>query len=98
MKCEGKKIVTPVATGTQDPAWNISAVFYRSDRDKPLKLTMWNKTLTIDGFIGQTKIEASEAKTEDAILELYGRRSKKEERVPGQVKVLIETSVDLQQF
>ena len=76
----------------------MSGLFYRSDRDKPLKLTLWNKSLTIDGFIGQAKIEAKEVKTEDLIVELYGRRGKKEERVSGEVKVLIETTLDLQEF
>jgi len=61
-----------------------------------MELSLWNKNLTIDGFIGQTLIKSLDPFENTIILELKGRRSKKEETVPGQVKVLIENFENLE--
>jgi hypothetical protein len=97
VKCERKQVKTMVVSNSQNPEWNTSAIFHRRKPDKPIKISVWNKnTLTLDGFIGQATIQVSESKTEDLIVELFGRRNKKEERVQGQVKVLVETFTDLE--
>ena len=97
VKCEGKSVETAAVKNSQTPVWNESFLFYRRNpREKAMELSLWNKNLTIDGFIGQTLIKSLDPFENTIILELKGRRSKKEETVPGQVKVLIENFENLE--
>ena len=75
---------------SQNPEWNEAFLIYRRNGSKnPIKVTLWNSNLTLDTFIGQTQISSLDP-FDELTLELKGRRSKKEEIMPGQIKILIE--------
>ena len=57
---------------------------------------MWNHNLVVDGFLGQALLMApSTGKSTVHKEDLYGRRSKKTEKMKGNVTVEIETYDDL---
>ena len=90
---------TAAVKNSQNPQWNETFLFYRrKPKEKPMKLSLWNKNLAIDGFIGQTEVKSLDPFENTIILELKGRRSKKEENVPGQVKLKIENFDNLQEI
>lgn len=90
IKCEGSKFKTSVVKNSQNPEWNEAFLIYRRNGSKnPIKVTLWNSNLTLDTFIGQTQISSLDP-FDELTLELKGRRSKKEEIMPGQIKILIE--------
>ena len=98
-----------VAEDTLSPKWrSASAIFYRSDPSKPIKVQIWNSNLVIDSFMGQGMIMAqpvssdtattngeSTAKSVYQTVNLFGRGQKKAETVPGEVTVEIESYDDL---
>ena len=48
-----------VVKDTLSPMWkSASAIFYRSDPSKPIKVQIWNSNLVIDSFMGQGLIMA----------------------------------------
>ena len=109
IKCEGYSVKSEVAEDTLSPKWrSASAIFYRSDPSKPIKVQIWNSNLVIDSFMGQGMIMAqpvssdtattngeSTAKSVYQTVNLFGRGQKKAETVPGEVTVEIESYDDL---
>ena len=109
IKCEGDSVKSEVAEDTLSPKWrSASAIFYRSDPSKPIKVQIWNSNLVIDSFMGQGMIMAqpvssdtattngeSTAKSVYQTVNLFGRGQKKAESVPGEVTVEIESYDDL---
>lgn len=106
VKCEGEKRRSEPVKNSLDPTWNFSVVFYRKKPDKPIKVQIWNSNLIVDKFMGQTVVDAKEAGDPDnpfgeeaarteRVLDLYGRKSERESKVPGTVKLKIETYKDL---
>lgn len=99
VKCEGQSVETSAVKNTQNPEWNESFLFYRRDpKENHMKLSLWNKNLTIDGFIGQALVKSLDPFENRIVLEMKGRRSKKEEIVPGTVKVTIENFENLEEI
>ena len=97
VKCEGQSVETSAVKNTQNPEWNESFLFYRRDpKENHMKLSLWNKNLAIDGFIGQALVKSLDPFENTIVLEMKGRRSKKEEIVPGTVKVTIENFDNLE--
>lgn len=97
VKCEGKVVKSLAVPDSQNPTWETSCLFYRKDPTKPVKIQVWNKNLVLDTFIGQSTVAAAPTKG-DAVIErlsLGGRRRKKDEKVPGEVTVKLETYDDL---
>ena len=88
---------------TQDPMWETAtAIFYRSDPAKPIKVQIWNSNLVVDSFMGQGLVMAQasgSAEPKSALVtervDLYGRKKKKAETMPGRVTVEIESFDDL---
>ena len=107
IKCEGESVKSEVAKDTQSPKWkSASAIFYRSDPSKPIKVQIWNSNLVIDSFMGQGMLMAqpvgdnasngkSAAKSVYQTVNLFGRGQKKAESVPGELTVEIESYDDL---
>ena len=107
IKCEGDSVKSEVAEDTTSPKWkSASAIFYRSDPSKPIKVQIWNSNLVIDSFMGQGMVMAqpvgdaatngeSAAKSVYQTVNLFGRGQKKAESVPGEVTVEIESYDDL---
>ena len=99
VKCEGTSVETSSVKNSQNPEWNESFLFYRRDpKENHMKLSLWNKNLAIDGFIGQALVKSLDPFENTIVLELKGRRSKKEEIVPGTVKVTIENFENLEEI
>ena len=99
VKCEGTTVETSSVKNSQNPEWNESFLFYRRDpKENHMKLSLWNKNLAIDGFIGQALVKSLDPFENTIVLELKGRRSKKEEIVPGTVKVTIENFENLEEI
>ena len=99
MKCEGISLKTTAVKNSQNPVWNESFLLYRSNpKEKHVKLSVWNKNLAIDRFIGQALVKSLDPFQNTIILDLKGRRSKKEETVPGEVKVMVENFDNLEEI
>ena len=97
IKCEGQKVKTAVMKNSQDPEWNASFIFYRhKPQVKPILVTLWNSNLTLDSFIGQVQVSTLDP-FEELSLDLKGRRSKKDEKVCGQIKLMVENFHNLDQ-
>ena len=97
IKSETKKVSTYPADSESHPDWNEAFLFYRKNPQQPLKLTLWNKTLTIDAFLGQTLISTLDP-FDELTLKLTGRRGKATEDMPGKVRILIENFENLEEI
>jgi len=100
VKCEGRTAKSRVHKDTLNPVWDFSVVFHRRDPSKPIKVQVWNhNVVAMDSFLGQCFLIAppggnhSEPKVET--MTLVGRKSKRAEVVPGEIKIHVETYEDL---
>ncbi len=90
-----------MVANSESPTWNASAVFYRRDPDKPIKIQIWNNNLMVDSFMGQavliakTGTTATDGRPTLYNEHLYGRRGKKAEKMKGTLAVEIESHEDL---
>ncbi len=102
IKCEGEKVRSEVVKNSNSPTWNASAVFYRKNPNKPIKVQVWNNNMVVDSFMGQTIMmaksgtPATDGRPTLYTEHLYGRRSKKTEMMKGTVAVEIESHEDLE--
>lgn len=106
IKCEGEKLRSQIVKNSLEATWNFSAIFYRKRPEKPIKIQIWNSNLMVDQFMGQTVVDSKdqgdvdnpfgeEATRQVRVLDLYGRKSQRETKMAGQIKVKIETFKDL---
>jgi hypothetical protein len=73
VKCEGKSVETSAVKNSQNPEWNESFLFYRRDpKENHMKLSLWNKNLAIDGFIGQALVKSLDPFENTIVLEMKG--------------------------
>lgn len=90
-----------VVEDSESPMWtSATAIFYRSDPSKPIKVQVWNSNLVVDSFMGQGMVMAppaasADSKTVTERIDLFGRRKKKAEAMPGKITVEIESFEDL---
>jgi len=57
IKCEGEKVRSSCVSNTQNPCWSdATAIFYRNNPDKPIKVQIWNKNVVVDSFMGQVRV------------------------------------------
>ena len=98
IKSETKKVCThPAENSESHPDWNEAFLFYRKNPQQPLKITLWNKTLTIDAFLGQSNISTLDP-FDELTLKLTGRRGKATEDVPGKIRILVENFENLEEI
>lgn len=106
LKCEGYKQTSQIVNNSLEPKWDFSVIFYRKKPEKPIKIQIWNSNLMVDQFMGQCVVDAKERSDPDnpfgdeaarveRTLDLHNKGSKKEEKMPGSIKILIETHKDL---
>jgi len=106
IKCEGYKRKSEAVKNSQEPKWDFSVLFYRKKPEKPIKLQIWNSNIMVDQFMGQCVVDAKERSDPDnpfgdeaarveRTLDLYNKGSKKDEKLSGSIKILIETHKDL---
>jgi len=106
VRAEGQSLRSEPVKNCLEPVWNFSVVFYRKYPEKPIKIQIWNSNLMVDKFMGQTVVNSKEsgdpdnpfgeeAERTERILDLYGRKSERDNKVPGSVKIKIETHKDL---
>jgi len=106
IKCEGYKGKSGIVKSCLDPKWDFSVIFYRKKPEKPIKIQIWNSNLMVDQFMGQCVVDAKERSDPDnpfgdeaarveRTLDLYNKGSKKDEKMAGSIKILIETHKDL---
>jgi len=104
--CEGFKGRSATVKNSLDPEWDFSVIFYRKKPEKPIKVQIWNSNLVVDQFMGQCVVDAKERSDPDnpfgdeaarveRTLDLYNKGNKKDERMSGSIKILIETYKDL---
>jgi len=104
--CEGYKGRSATVKNSLEPKWNFSVIFYRKKPEKPIKIQIWNSNLVVDQFMGQCIVDAKERSDPDnpfgdeaarveRTLDLYNKGNKKDERMSGSIKILIETYKDL---
>jgi len=106
IKCEGYKRKSEAVKNSQEPNWDFSVLFYRKKPEKPIKIQIWNSNIMVDQFMGQCVVDAKERSDPDnpfgdeaarveRTLDLYNKGSKKDEKLSGSIKILIETHKDL---
>eukprot|EP00090_Calanus_glacialis_P010588 TRINITY_DN19017_c0_g1_i1.p1 TRINITY_DN19017_c0_g1~~TRINITY_DN19017_c0_g1_i1.p1 ORF type:complete len:655 (+),score=125.61 TRINITY_DN19017_c0_g1_i1:152-2116(+) len=106
IKCEGYKGKSGIVKSCLDPKWDFSVLFYRKKPEKPIKIQVWNSNLMVDQFMGQCVVDAKERSDPDnpfgdeaarveRTLDLYNKGSKKDDKMAGSIKILIETHKDL---
>jgi len=104
--CEGSKGRSATVKNSLEPRWDFSVIFYRKKPEKPIKIQIWNSNLVVDQFMGQCVVDAKERSDPDnpfgdeaarveRTLDLYNKGNKKDERMSGSIKILIETYKDL---
>jgi len=104
--CEGSKGRSATVKNSLEPKWDFSVIFYRKKPEKPIKIQIWNSNLVVDQFMGQCVVDAKERSDPDnpfgdeaarveRTLDLYNKGNKKDERMSGSIKILIETYKDL---
>lgn len=107
LTCEGLKKKSAHVADSLSPRWDYSVLFYRCKPDKPIKIQIWNHNVLKDTFMGQCVVDAKESGDPDnpfgeeaarnvRTLELFEKKKENAERVPGTVKVTIETFKDLE--
>eukprot|EP00092_Neocalanus_flemingeri_P028100 GFUD01030512.1.p1 GENE.GFUD01030512.1~~GFUD01030512.1.p1 ORF type:complete len:655 (+),score=129.40 GFUD01030512.1:209-2173(+) len=106
IKCEGYKTRSEMVKSSLDPKWDFSVLFYRKKPEKPIKIQIWNSNIMVDQFMGQCVVDAKERSDPDnpfgdeaarveRTLDLYNKGSKRDEKMSGSLKILIETHKDL---
>ena len=97
---EGLRVGTPGRTERVE-GWNpspdrgIHCCFLMSSFFSPLKI--WNKNALRDQFMGQYEFKANDEETDKIYeVDLYGRKAKKNQRVPGKMFVQITTNRNIQ--
>ncbi|XP_033124994.1 calpain-5-like [Anneissia japonica] len=96
INCEGHKVRSEVKKNSLNPEWEFSAIFYRTNLNKPIIVEIWNHNLVKDTFMGQAIFMAqssSEAKHHVAPLKDRGRKG--QDAKQGNVSVVITTKDDL---
>ena len=59
---EGKTSRSAPIKEDLSPTWNHTAIFYRRDPEKPVKVQVWNHNLVMDTFMGQAVFLAPESR------------------------------------
>ncbi|XP_048745136.2 calpain-5-like isoform X2 [Ostrea edulis] len=92
ISCEREKVRTRTVEDTVNPEWNDSAVFYRRNMRKTLKVQIWNSNVIKDSYLGK-HVFTSTADFNDNVqtVELVGR-GKNGEKKPGKLYVKITQS------
>ena len=104
IKCEGQVARSWSCKDNLNPMWNFSVIFFRRNPSRPIKIQIWNNNLVVDSFIGQAMLlappqpEVGEAGPREENLTLVGRKRKRTEMMPGEVKVYVESYEDLLRF
>ncbi|XP_061192962.1 calpain-5-like [Saccostrea echinata] len=95
ISCEREKVRTRTVDDTINPEWNESAIFYRRNMRKPIKIQIWNSNVIRDSYLGK-HVFTSTADFNDNIqsLELVGR-GKNGEKKPGKLVIKITQSRNL---
>uniref|UniRef100_A0A8C4QX26 Calpain 5 n=1 Tax=Eptatretus burgeri TaxID=7764 RepID=A0A8C4QX26_EPTBU len=57
IKCEGKKVKSLVHKGSQEPAFNTKAIFYRFKPQEPIKIEIWDSSLACDSRLGSVTMQ-----------------------------------------
>ena len=104
IKCEGQTARSHSVTNTLNPVWEFTAILYRKDPSKSIKIQIWNSNVVFDSFMGQAFLLAppepdhdpTRSKTTVHVLGLVGKKkSRQSETIPGELKVEFETYEDV---
>merc|ERR1712106_1069771 len=61
VKAEGQALSSETVKNCLEPEWNFSIIFYRRHPEKPIKIQVWNSSLMVDKFMGQTVVDSKES-------------------------------------
>ncbi|XP_042336332.1 calpain-6 [Sceloporus undulatus] len=96
VKCEKRKVQSPVQHGTVNAVFNTQAVFYRRDVQKPIVVQVWHSNVFSNQFLGQVLMTASPGDPKELQkLRLRGRGGREAEEMPGHITVMALSSDDL---
>ena len=96
--CEGRRWSSRPVKNCLHPDWDFSVVCFRKKPSKPIKVEVWNSNLVRDQLMGSCSIEGRAEGRQELRLELSRKSGGEEEKVPGTISLVIETSKDLTSF
>ncbi|KAJ6657440.1 hypothetical protein lerEdw1_002499 [Lerista edwardsae] len=99
IKCERRKVRSPVQSGTINPVFNMQGIFYRRNVQQPITVQVWHHHILCDRFLGQVRLAASPSDPrEPQTLQLWGRGRREAEEMPGHITIKVLSSNDLEEL
>ncbi|XP_044283303.1 calpain-6 isoform X2 [Varanus komodoensis] len=96
IKCENKKVHSPVQYGTVNAVFNTQAVFCQRKIQCPIIVQVWHSKIFSDRFLGQALLPASpDDPKEFQKFQLRGRGKHEADKMPGQITITVLSSDDL---
>eukprot|EP00079_Xenopus_tropicalis_P038098 XP_017951869.1 PREDICTED: calpain-6-like [Xenopus tropicalis] len=96
IKGEKKTIRSLVYKKTSTAKFDIQAIFFRKNISEPICIQVWDSRIICDQFLGQVLLAGSPTDSkEERRLQLHGRDSHGEERMPGHITIKVVSSDDL---
>uniref|UniRef100_F6WTS6 Calpain 6 n=1 Tax=Xenopus tropicalis TaxID=8364 RepID=F6WTS6_XENTR len=96
IKGEKQTIRSLVYKKTSTAKFDIQAIFFRKNISEPICIQVWDSRIICDQFLGQVLLAGSPTDSkEERRLQLHGRDSHGEERMPGHITIKVVSSDDL---
>ncbi|XP_034024396.1 calpain-5-like [Thalassophryne amazonica] len=91
IRCEGKKVRSPVHNNMCSPVFDTKGLFYRNNANQPISIEIYNHNLVADSFLGQVTLRADQGDFQQ-ILHLRDKGNRRDNDLPGTVTVVMRTS------
>ena len=100
VRCEGQNWSSRAVKNSLHPDWDFSVVCFRKKPGKAIKIEVWNSNLVRDQLMGVCSVEGRDEGREERQVELCkkGKGEEGQQKVPGTISLVIETSKDLASF
>ncbi|XP_018424038.1 PREDICTED: calpain-5-like [Nanorana parkeri] len=96
IKCEHNRATSEVHRNATSAVFDVKAIFYRRNINKPITVQVWGSKLMCDQFLGQVLLAASpNDPQEEQALQLHNKDGREAEEMPGRVNVKVVSSDDL---
>uniref|UniRef100_A0A673FUV5 Calpain 5a n=1 Tax=Sinocyclocheilus rhinocerous TaxID=307959 RepID=A0A673FUV5_9TELE len=93
ISCEGQKVRSLVHKNTQNPDFDVKAVFYRKKPKEPIRVQIYNQNILKDSFMGQATLSGDLSDLQHLhTLRLRDKGNRQNSDLPGLVSVSLTTS------
>uniref|UniRef100_A0A8C5D285 Calpain 5a n=1 Tax=Gadus morhua TaxID=8049 RepID=A0A8C5D285_GADMO len=92
IRCEGKKVRSPVHKDTRSPVFDTKALFYRKKERQAISIEVYNHNVIKDSFLGQVTLTAEPSELMQHTVHLRDKGNNRDNDLPGTLTVSLVTS------